>query len=221
MNGIGRIVPLHRVTFVVMDEADRMFDMGFEPQIRMIIDNIRPSRQTVMFSDTFPSHVEKLARHILHIPVEISVGGKSEVNQEIEQLVEVRDEVDKWPRLLQVLGLWQDKGSILVFVETQQKCDSLFHDLMRAGYYALSLHGGKDQSDRDQAIADFKNHLRTIMVATSVAGRGLDVKDLNLVINYNCPNHLEDYVHRVGRTGMNNLYIYIYILFIYIYRTCW
>ena len=178
-----------------------MFDMGFEPQISMIIQNIRPRRQTVMFSATFPMHVEKLAKKILKKPVEITVGGRSEVAGEIEQFVEVREDDDKWPRLLQLLGLWYEKGCILIFVDTQQRCDQLFQRLMNAGYFALSLHGGKDQTDRDQTVADFKNHHRTLLVATSVAGRGLDVKDLCLVINFNCPNHLEDYVHRVGRTG--------------------
>ena len=179
-----------------------MFDMGFEPQIAMIMQNIRPDRQTVMFSATFPSHVERLARKLLkHEPLEIVIGGRAAVSDTIEQHIEIRDSHTKFPRLLQLLGLWNEKGSILIFVDTQQLCDSLFTKLMRAGYYALSLHGGKDQADRDQTLADFKNGVRTVMVATSVAGRGLDVKDLALVINYVVPNHLEDYIHRVGRTG--------------------
>ena len=146
--------------------------------------------------------MERLARKLLkHDPLEIVIGGRAAVSDTIEQHIEIRDGHTKFPRLLQLLGVWNEKGSILIFVDTQQLCDSLFTKLMRAGYYALSLHGGNDQADRDQTLADFKNGVRTVMVATSVAGRGLDVKDLALVINYVVPNHLEDYIHRVGRTG--------------------
>uniref|UniRef100_K3WRX2 RNA helicase n=1 Tax=Globisporangium ultimum (strain ATCC 200006 / CBS 805.95 / DAOM BR144) TaxID=431595 RepID=K3WRX2_GLOUD len=197
----GKMVSLKRVTYVVLDEADRMFDMGFEPQITKIMMNIRADRQTLLFSATFPRAVETLARRVLKKPVEITVGGRSTASGDITQYVEVREENDKFMRLLQLLGLWYEKGNVLVFVNTQQACDQVFQDLMKAGYPALSLHGGKDQVDRDYTIDDFKRKVRTLMVATSVAGRGLDVKDLVLVINYHCPNHLEDYVHRVGRTG--------------------
>ncbi|KAG5179626.1 P-loop containing nucleoside triphosphate hydrolase protein [Tribonema minus] len=197
----GKLVSLARVSFVVMDEADRMFDMGFEPQIRMILQNVRPDRQTALFSATFPPKVEALARKVLRAPLEIIVGGRSVASESITQHVEVREEDDKYMRLLQLLGVWYERGNVLVFVDTQQKADSLFQDLTRSGYPALSLHGGKDQTDRDFTISDFKSKARTLMVATSVAGRGLDVPDLVCVINYSCPNHLEDYVHRVGRTG--------------------
>lgn len=197
----GRLISLQRVTYLVLDEADRMFDMGFEPQITRIINNIRPDRQTVLFSATFPSHIESLARRILKTPIEIVVGGRSQVAAEIEQHIEVWAPEAKYARLLQLLGEWYDRGNILVFVDTQQRCDMLFSELLNSGYLCLSLHGGKDQFDRDQTIIDFKNKMRTLLIATSVACRGLDVKDLVLVINYNCPNHLEDYVHRIGRTG--------------------
>uniref|UniRef100_A0AAV1UIW0 RNA helicase n=1 Tax=Peronospora matthiolae TaxID=2874970 RepID=A0AAV1UIW0_9STRA len=197
----GKMVSLRRVSYVVLDEADRMFDMGFEPQITKIMMNIRPDRQTLLFSATFPRSVESLARKVLRKPVEITVGTRSTASGDITQYVEVREEDDKFMRLLQLLGLWYEKGNILVFVNKQQACDQIFQDLMKAGYPALSLHGGKDQVDRDYTIDDFKRKVRTVMVATSVAGRGLDVKDLILVINYHCPNHMEDYVHRVGRTG--------------------
>ncbi|KAL4095382.1 hypothetical protein PRIC1_008756 [Phytophthora ramorum] len=197
----GKMVSLQRVTYVVLDEADRMFDMGFEPQITKIMLNIRPDRQTLLFSATFPRSVESLARKVLRKPVEITVGTRSTASGDITQYVEVREEDDKFMRLLQLLGLWYEKGNILVFVNKQQACDQIFQDLMKAGYPALSLHGGKDQVDRDYTIDDFKRKVRTVMVATSVAGRGLDVKDLVLVINFHCPNHMEDYVHRVGRTG--------------------
>ena len=200
-SGPGKITNLTRVTFLVMDEADRMFDMGFEPQIMRIVNNIRPDRQTVLFSATFPRSVEMLARHVLTNPIEIQLGGRSVVNPDITQIVEIRPEEDRFLRLLQVLGEWYEKGKLLVFVSSQDRCDTLFRDLLRAGYPCLSLHGGKDQSDRQSTISDFKSSVCNVLVATSVAARGLDVKDLVLVVNYDCPNHHEEYVHRVGRTG--------------------
>jgi ATP-dependent RNA helicase DDX46/PRP5 len=178
-----------------------MFDMGFEPQIRMIIQNIRPDRQTLLFSATFPKQIEKLAKSILRLPLEIVVGERATANKDITQYVEVHEEEEKFMRLLQLLGLLYERGSVLIFVDKQDKCDQLFQDLLKSGYPCLSLHGGKDQLDRDHTLHEFKTGIKTVMVATSVAGRGLDVPEIICVINYNCPNHVEDYVHRVGRTG--------------------
>ncbi|KAF9683283.1 hypothetical protein SADUNF_Sadunf05G0196800 [Salix dunnii] len=197
----GKITNLRRVTYLVMDEADRMFDMGFEPQITRIVQNIRPDHQTVLFSATFPRQVETLARKVLNKPVEIQVGGRSVVNKDINQLIEVRPEGERWFRLLELLGVWSEKGKILVFVQSQDKCDALFRDLLKFGHPCLSLHGAKDQTDRESTISDFKSNVCNLLIATSVAARGLDVKDLELVVNYDVPNHYEDYVHRVGRTG--------------------
>lgn len=197
----GRITNLQRVTIIVLDEADRMFDMGFEPQLTRLVENVRPDRQTVMFSATFPPQVERLARKILTQPVEIVIGGNSVAANTIDQHIEVRAEDTKFRRLLQLLGVWYDKGSSLVFVDRQDNADRIFRDLSEAGYLCLSLHGGMDQADRDSALADFKSGVVKVLVATSVAARGLDVKQLRLVVNFDVPNHYEDYVHRVGRTG--------------------
>ncbi|KAL8766326.1 MAG: hypothetical protein Q9209_006852 [Squamulea sp. 1 TL-2023] len=202
----GRVTNLRRVTYLVLDEADRMFDMGFEPQVMKIMGNIRPDRQTVLFSATFPRQMEALARKVLVKPVEIVVGGRSVVAPEITQIVEVRTEETKFIRLLELLGnLYEEEKNeddrALIFVDRQESADGLLKDLMRKGYPCMSIHGGKDQIDRDSTIEDFKAGIVPILIATSVAARGLDVKQLKLVVNYDAPNHLEDYVHRAGRTG--------------------
>uniref|UniRef100_A0A673ZKX1 Probable ATP-dependent RNA helicase DDX46 n=1 Tax=Salmo trutta TaxID=8032 RepID=A0A673ZKX1_SALTR len=197
----GRVTNLRRATYVVVDEADRMFDMGFEPQVMRIMDNVRPDRQTVMFSATFPRAMEALARRILSKPIEVQVGGRSVVCSDVEQHVLVIEEDQKFLKLLEILGHYQEKGSVIIFVDKQEHADGLLKDLMKASYPCMSLHGGIDQYDRDSVINDFKNGACRLMVATSVAARGLDIKQLILVVNYNCPNHYEDYVHRAGRTG--------------------
>ncbi|KAJ2007899.1 pre-mRNA processing RNA-helicase [Coemansia thaxteri] len=200
----GRVTNLHRVTYLVLDEADRMFDMGFEPQVTKIVQGVRPSRQTVLFSATFPRQMEALARKILRRPLEIVVGGRALIPPEVTQHVEIVDSKNKFVRLLGILGdSFNDNSEtlVLIFVDRQEAADGLLRDLLRRGYVCNSLHGGKDQTDRDQAVADFKNRVFSVLIATSVAARGLDVRGLNVVINYDCPNHMEDLVHRVGRTG--------------------
>jgi ATP-dependent RNA helicase DDX46/PRP5 len=200
----GRVTNLKRVTYVVLDEADRMFDMGFEPQVMKIFANMRPDRQTILFSATMPRIIDSLTKKVLNSPVEITVGGRSVVAPEITQIVEVRDEKSKFFRLLELLGeLYEEDedARTLIFVERQEKADDLLKELMMKGYPCMSIHGGKDQVDRDSTISDFKKGIIPILIATSVAARGLDVKQLKLVVNYDAPNHLEDYVHRAGRTG--------------------
>ena len=148
--------------------------------------------------------MEALARKILQRPVEIVVGARSVVAPEVTQIVEVRNDDSKFHRLLELLGDLYDKDEdarTLIFVDRQESADSLLRDLMRRGYPCMSIHGGKDQIDRDSTISDFKAGVVPVLIATSVAARGLDVKQLKLVVNYDCPNHMEDYVHRVGRTG--------------------
>ncbi|GAW22938.1 hypothetical protein ANO14919_124850 [Xylariales sp. No.14919] len=200
----GRVTNLKRVSYVVLDEADRMFDMGFEPQVMKIFANMRPDRQTILFSATMPRIMDSLAKKVLNNPVEITVGGRSVVAPEITQIIEIREENTKFLRLLELLGELYDKDEdarTLIFVERQEKADDLLKELLRKGYPCMSIHGGKDQIDRDSTIQDFKAGALPILIATSVAARGLDVKQLKLVVNYDAPNHLEDYVHRAGRTG--------------------
>jgi ATP-dependent RNA helicase DDX46/PRP5 len=200
----GRVTNLKRATYLVLDEADRMFDMGFEPQVMKIFNNVRPDRQTILFSATMPRIIDALTKKVLRDPVEITVGGRSVVAPEITQAVEIIEENNKFVRLLELLGeLYADDDDVraLIFVERQEKADDLLRELLRRGYGCMSIHGGKDQEDRNSTISDFKKGVCPIMIATSVAARGLDVKQLKLVINYDAPNHLEDYVHRAGRTG--------------------
>ena len=180
-----------------------MYDMGFAPQISAVLAAVRPDRQTVLFSATFPKAVENLARKSLKYPLEIIVGGRSVASDSVVQHAELVEEDDKFFRLLQLLGENVDENKkAIVFVDTQIRADNLFEQLLRNGYVSLSLHGGKEQEDRDSTISDFKRKDGPgVLVATGVAGRGLDVPSCRCVINYSCPNHLEAYVHQVGRTG--------------------
>lgn len=209
----GRVTNLQRVTYLVLDEADRMFDMGFEPQVTKVFTRVRPDRQTVLFSATFPRKMELLAKKILDNPMEIVVGGISVVASEITQKVELFENEDdksleeaKFSKLLSTLNDYGDKDAeckILIFVEKQIAADELLVKLLTEKYPCLAIHGGKDQIDRKHAIREFSssNSGVNILIATSIAARGLDVKGLNLVINYEAASHMEDYVHRVGRTG--------------------
>jgi len=199
----GKLISLQRVSMVCLDEADRAFDMGFEPQISAILSAVRPDRQTVLFSATFPKAVENLAKKSLRAPLEIIVGGRSVASDSVDQYAEVVEEEDKFLRLLQILGEHHDdEKKVIIFVGRQEQADSLFEQLTRCGYSSLSIHGGMDQEDRDSNMSDFKRaDGPNVLVATGVLGRGLDVPSCGCVVNYASPNHLEDYVHRVGRTG--------------------
>lgn len=208
----GRVCNLRRVTYVVLDEADRMFDFGFEPQINKIFSQIRPDRQSILFSATFARKMEMLAKSVLQDPIEIIVGGISVVSPEITQWVEffeVSDEDDektissrKFEKLLEVLARFPGAKK-LVFVEKQDSADQLMVKLLERDVPSLTIHGGKEQIDRKYAIKNFSNKDSgvDVLIATSIAARGLDVKGLDLVVNYDPANHMEDYVHRVGRTG--------------------
>jgi ATP-dependent RNA helicase DDX5/DBP2 len=194
---------LKRVTYLVLDEADRMLDMGFEHQVRKITSQIRPDRQTLMWSATWPREVQRLAKDICkEDPVHINVGSLDiRTAHTIRQYVEVVQEHDKRSRLRRLLDKVMDGSRILIFAETKRGADELTREMRMDGLPALCMHGDKKQEERDWVLAEFKTGKSPILVATDVAARGIDVKDIKYVINYDFPGQIEDYVHRVGRTG--------------------
>merc|ERR1711971_289418 len=179
--------------------------MGFEPQIRKIFEQIRPDRQVMMWSATWPKEVQQLAREFLNSSyIHINIGSMDlSANHNILQIVDVCEEwqkEQKLARLLEEIGT-DGHSKILVFVETKRKCDDLTRLMRRDGFPAMCIHGDKQQKERDWVLGEFRRGSTSILVATDVAARGLDVDDIKFVINYDYPNNSEDYVHRIGRTG--------------------
>lgn len=193
-----------------------MLDMGFEPQIRKIIEQIRPDRQVLMWSATWPKEVQALAEDFLHDYIQINIGSLNlSANHNIHQIVDVCEEGEKEGKLLSLLKeISSDVNSkIIIFVETKKKVEDLLKNIVRDGYGATSIHGDKSQSERDYVLQDFRHGKSTILVATDVAARGLDVEDVKYVINFDYPNSSEDYIHRIGRTGRCSSYGTAYTFF--------
>jgi len=177
-------------------------DMGFEPQIRSIISQIRPDRQTLLWSATWPKEIQALSRDFLKEPIQVTVGSLVlAANQAVTQDIRIVEEADKNRLLYQILQKVMDGSKVLVFVATKRTADNLTRNLRQDGWPARAIHGDKEQNERDWVLAEFRSGKTPLLIATDVAARGLDVKDIKTVINYDMPGQLEDYVHRVGRTG--------------------
>lgn len=217
---------LNRCSYIVLDEADRMIDMGFEPDVNKILEylpvtNQKPDteeaeegealtanlydvkkkyRQTVMFTATMPPAVERLARSYLRRPAVVYIGSGGKPTERVEQVVKMTDEKGKRKLLLQILEAGYEPP-IIIFVNQKKGCDVLAKSLEKMGYGACTLHGGKGQEQREFALSNLKGGTKDILVATDVAGRGIDIKDVSMVINYDMAKCIEDYTHRIGRTG--------------------
>ncbi|KFD54612.1 hypothetical protein M514_04557 [Trichuris suis] len=221
----NRYLVLNQCTYVILDEADKMLDMGFEPFVQAVlaympVSNVKPDteeaedeatlmanfftkkkyRQTVMFTATMSPAVERLARNYLRRPVVVYIGAVGKPTERVEQVVYMMSESEKRKRLVQILEAGIEPP-IIIFVNQKKGADILAKGLEKLGFNPCALHGGKGQEARDYALSSLKEGSKDILVATDVAGRGIDIKDVSLVLNYDMAKTIEDYTHRIGRTG--------------------
>lgn len=222
-----RLLVLSQCCYVIMDEADRMIDMGFEESVNKILDalpvhNIKPDtedaenpvlmskhlggkdrfRQTMMYTATMPPAIERIARKYLRRPAIVTIGNAGEAVDTVEQRVEfISGEDRRKKRLAEILNSREFAPPIIVFVNIKRNCDAVAKDLKHIGWRAVTLHGSKSQDQREQALMQLRSNQADILVATDLAGRGIDVPDVSLVINFNMATSIEQYTHRIGRTG--------------------
>ena len=199
-----KFINLHHVQFFVLDEADRMLDMGMVNDVKKVISHLPQRRQNMLFSATMPAEITKLVDSLLTDPVKVAVTPISSTVDIIDQAVYFVDKKDKKNLLAHIL---KDKSiaSVLVFSRTKHGADKIVKDLAKAGVQAQAIHGNKSQGARQQALNNFKERKTRVLVATDIAARGIDIIELSHVINYDLPNIPETYVHRIGRTGRAGL----------------
>jgi superfamily II DNA/RNA helicase len=202
-------VDLSSVQAVVCDEADRMLDMGFEPQIAAIFAEVKEPRQVVCFTATWPKSVQKMAsRYLSADAYQLRVGKTKElsantrITQEFHQLTDDVKDNQLWV----VLDKVDDNARVIVFANTKRRCEALSKKVLSSGYGCVSIHGDKTQGEREAGLRDFVQGKAPVMFATDVAARGLDITDVTHVVNYDMPADLENYVHRIGRTGRAGKY---------------
>ncbi|KAI9671533.1 MAG: mRNA splicing protein prp28 [Caeruleum heppii] len=222
-----RVLVLGQCCYIIMDEADRMIDLGFEEPVNKILDalpvaNEKPDseeaedaalmskplggkdryRQTMMYTATMPSAVERIARKYLRRPAIVTIGNVGEAVETVEQRVEfVAGEDKRKKRLMEILSSREFQPPIIVFVNIKRNCDAVARDIRHSGFSAVTLHGSKTQEQREAALGSVRSGSTEVLVATDLAGRGIDVQDVSLVVNFNMANNIESYTHRVGRTG--------------------
>lgn len=194
-----RTVSLSRIRILVLDEVDRMLDMGFIDQVKRIVRCVPTARQTLLFSATFPQELKSLADTFVHDPVRVAIGPALEVLHSVTE--KTLRTTNEGKNALILKEMEARKGRILVFTKTKRRTDRLAQLIYRDGHRVVSLHGGRSQAQRRKALESFRRGTHRIMVATDVAGRGIDVADIEHVINYDVPATREDYIHRLGRTA--------------------